>query len=538
MDTLGILRKRIGEMEELPAMSYTVRLVSQQTAKYNDSTITELTDTILQDFALTNKILKMVNTAYYIKSQFSGKITTISRAVYVLGLDHIRNAALSMVLFENLKNKSLAKELKNTLITTYISSIISRELAKIVDKEKCEESFLCAMFYDLGKIITTFYMPDESKLIKDLISQKRLDDKTASSEVLGMSYERIGIALGKDWHLSQQVVYCMHRLPHVKLAKPESHMDFLRCFVSFADELCSIILLFYSNHEGWMASLEKLIKRYSNCFNVSPERVIEILILAIDEVTVYGKNFGFDADDNNFVKISRQLLSAKGFTGTVTTGAPGITGATGVTGYPDNYATAPQSREYEDIGGIQVLDWNMAMSYARETTESILNRGILEVATGLLEDLTLNDILRMVIEVMFRGLNCSRIIILIIDPKENVMEGRFGFGENVFTIIKNFRYAVDLGANDVFNMALSRGADLLVKNVNDKRIATKLPEWFMNLIEAETFMIMPLRVGKMPIGLLYMDKPFAGDLQIAPTVLHCLKTLRDQAILAIKQKTK
>ncbi|MBF0563793.1 MAG: HDOD domain-containing protein [Nitrospirae bacterium] len=525
MDKLGILRKKIGEMEELPAMSYTVKLVSRQTAKYNDSTITELTDTILQDFALTNKILRMVNTVYYIKSQFSGKITTISRAVYVLGLEHIRNAALSMVLFENLKNKSLAKELKNNYMTTYVSSIISRELAKIVDKEKCEESFLCAMFYDLGKIITTYYMPDESKLIKDLVSKKGLDDKTASAEVLGISYERIGITLAKDWHLSQQIVHCMHRQPHVKLAKPDNPMDLLRCFVSFAGELCSTILSFHSNHVGWMASLENLIKRYSNCFSVSPEKMIEILKLAIDEVTVYGQNFDFDADDNSFVKISRQLLSSTGFTS-----------ATNTTVIPDYAPMA--TREYEDIGGIQVLDWNMAMSDARETTESILNRGILEVATALLEDLTLNDILRMVIEVMFRGMHCSRIIILIRNPKESVMEGRFGFGENVFTIIKNFRFITDLGADDIFNMALSRGSDLLVKNVNDKRIATKLPEWFMNLIDSETFMIMPIRIGKMPIGLIYMDKPFAGDLQIAPTVLHCLKMLRDQAILAIKQKTK
>ncbi|MBF0593268.1 MAG: serine/threonine protein kinase, partial [Nitrospirae bacterium] len=117
-------------------------------------------------------------------------------------------------------------------------------------------------------------------------------------------------------------------------------------------------------------------------------------------------------------------------------------------------------------------------------------------------------------------------------------EARFGFGDNVFVIMKNFRFTMDEGEDDVFNMAINKDMDLLVNDINDRRIKLRLPQWFVRLVDVETFILMPIIISKMPIGLIYMDKDNPGDLNISQTTLRYLKTLRDQAILAIKYKRK
>ncbi|MBF0593253.1 MAG: HDOD domain-containing protein, partial [Nitrospirae bacterium] len=422
-ETFVELRKKMQEGNELPVMSHTINLVSKQASRESDATITELTDTILQDFALTNKILRMVNTVYYINTQHTGKITTISRAVYILGLDHIRNAALSLMLFENLRDKNLARELRGALINNFIGAVLSRKLASTLDSKKIEESFLCAMFFDLGKIVVTYYLPVEGKRIKELMAKTGDDEKRASYSMLGISYDNLGIELAKQWHLPTQIIHSMSRVPQASIPKPTEKEDVLRGFVGFSNELCTLI----SNSSGaadiWDKALGSLLHRYRNCFTLTPADVASVVTASLREIYEYAAAYNIDLSDVAFIKMAKQLLSSKT-----------------VEKSQEEQPPMPTKEErYKDIGGIHLLECGVNLSGTKESSESLLSRGIQEVANTLIEDFTLNDMLRMILEIMFRGLGFKRIIICIKSARGNIMEARFGFGDNVFVIMKNFR---------------------------------------------------------------------------------------------------
>ena len=53
---------------------------------------------------------------------------------------------------------------------------------------------------------------------------------------------------------------------------------------------------------------------------------------------------------------------------------------------------------------------------------------------------------------------------------------------------------------------------------------------------ARTFVILPVLVKGKPVGLFYADRPNAGDIAIAEKELALLKALRNQAVLAIRQR--
>jgi hypothetical protein len=70
--------------------------------------VAHLSNSILKDFALTNKLLKLVNSAHF--GQYRGSISTISRAVIIIGFDNIRNVAVTLMLLEHLQNKAQAAQ--------------------------------------------------------------------------------------------------------------------------------------------------------------------------------------------------------------------------------------------------------------------------------------------------------------------------------------------------------------------------------------------------------------------------------------------
>ena len=80
--TLEFLIRRMRSKSDFPALSSIISEINMIVASDSASS-SKLARTILQDFALTNKLLKLVNTASF--GQFGGTISTISKAVVYSG---------------------------------------------------------------------------------------------------------------------------------------------------------------------------------------------------------------------------------------------------------------------------------------------------------------------------------------------------------------------------------------------------------------------------------------------------------------------
>ena len=101
--TLDFLLRRMRHKSDFPALSDAVARIQRVAASDNES-VNSLSREILKDVALTNKLLRLVNTARS-STAGGGSICTVSRAVSLVGFAGIRNMALSLVLLEHMKDK-------------------------------------------------------------------------------------------------------------------------------------------------------------------------------------------------------------------------------------------------------------------------------------------------------------------------------------------------------------------------------------------------------------------------------------------------
>jgi len=144
--------------------------------------------------------------------------------------------------------------------------------------------------------------------------------------------------------------------------------------------------------------------------------------------------------------------------------------------------------------------------------------------------------LRMILETMYRGMGFTRVLLCVRDPTQNGLRGRFGFGQDIDQIIKR-GFSVSLApSRDAFFAAVNQGADVFIADVNADSIKEHIPAWYRKLVpSSRSLLLFPVSVNKKPVGLFYADCDIAGTMTMDSGELNLLKTLRNQAVLAIKQ---
>ena len=88
---------------------------------------------------------------------------------------------------------------------------------------------------------------------------------------------------------------------------------------------------------------------------------------------------------------------------------------------------------------------------------------------------------------------------------------------------------------DIFTMSIKQKRDIIITDIDDGSVSGLIPSWFRSLVPARSILLYPIVVNNAPIGLIYADHDQLGMLDVT-TPISLLKTLRNQAVMAIKQK--
>jgi len=509
--TLDFLLRRMRSKSDFPALSSIITEINKIVASESDSA-NKLARVILQDFALTNKLLRLVNTVSY--GQFGGNISTVSKAVVIMGFETVRNIAMSLIMLEFMQNKPLANQLRDEVVGSFFSGVLAIQLAVGRNIRDAEELMICAMFQNLGRMLVTYYFFEESQEISRLIEQGESEDQ-AVIQVLGLTYNQIGIGVAKSWNFPKRLLDGMTKLPVGEpIKKPTQPIDHVRATVSMANELCEIAT--NSDPHEKSRELNKLRSRYQDAIDVPEYKLNAVLESSLQELTSRALTLEINTSRSSIVSKVRK------WTG-------------------EAIDTIPEGTKKADVmGGVHGIESALNASdeidaLAKSDPATVLGAGIQDVTNTLVEDFNLNDVLLMVLETMYRGLGFKRAIICIRDNKINSMVARMGLGAGVDEVIPHFRFKLAF-ESDVFHLAIEKGVDIVIEDLRSESIADKIPAWYRELVDAQSFILLPVVINKKTIGLFYADMQVANSLKLSEQQLSLLRTLRNQAVLAIKQK--
>lgn len=526
-NALDTLLRRMQAESDFPALSEAIGDINRIASSDREG-VNELSNHILKDFALTNKLLKLANVAFY-NQVGGGSISTISRAVVVLGFDAVRSIALSLILFDNLENKAHAQHLKEEFVKVLYAGMLARAMAGHAQVKDVEEAFIGAMLHQLGRMLAMFYFPAEMALVLQRVETEGLSETRVSTEVLGVSFESLGIGIARSWGFPDRLVQSMKQLPGGKIRKGTSDIDRLRALAGFSNALCGIIL--DTPDADRSKALAGLTARFSDTVPVTAEQLSVMMEKSMQDIGQFARVVNVNLKHSDFARQASKWAGLAAPPGL----SPAQEGSSAAT--PDALAALDANVLHETAPVIDHAAAAMGDKRTRtpEEIQSILASGLQDVGNSLIDDsISVHDILRMILEAMYTGMGFEHVVLCIKDGRRNTMCGKFGFGDDVQRLIKTFDFSL-AGQPDVFLVALQNNADILISDIGDPRIAARIPAWYRQHVAAHTFVLFPIIVKGKPVGLIYADRPHAGDIAIPEKELSLLKSLRNQAVLAIRQ---
>jgi serine/threonine protein kinase len=526
--TLEFLLRRMRSKNDFPALSNIISEINQIVSSESESS-SKLARTILQDFALTTKLLKLVNTASY--GQFGGTINTVSKAVVILGFDTVRNIAMSLILMEFLQNKALAVQLKDEVVQSIFTGVVAAQLSVGHNIRDAEEVMVCSMFHNLGRMLSTYYFFDESQEICRLMEQGE-DEVRAAIKVLGVSYPELGLAVARSWNFPPRLIAGIRKLPAGKVGAAQGDLDYLTVTINLAHELCEIAASTTPQNKN--QALRDLARRYEGATRVSERELSAAIDVGMSELGHRSQKLSIS------IGKSPLLARVSKWSGKLPPGEQAKVPAKEQTKEQIQDAAKEQAKvqaqnEFEELASLELAAEQEPADARPADPEAILGAGIQDVTASLVSDFNLNDVLQMVLETIYRGIGFNRAIILIRDNKQNAMIAKFGFGQGVEALIPKFRFPLPFVA-DVFHLSIEKGLDIAIENVNAANIIDKIPAWYRTGINAPSFILLPVMLKDKAICLFYADMMTANSLKVSQHQLSLLRTLRNQAVLAIKQK--
>jgi len=181
-------------MEDLPPLSPTVAKVLR-IANNPDANATDLIQVIKLDPVLTGKVLRLIN------SPFFGiqNVTSVARALVVLGFNTVKNLALSSAL-AGIMHRDTNQDSDDLWIHSLSVGTSARSLARALEwpPEEQEAAFIGGLMHDLGKVLTTRFFQQEMRSVQ-LLVRKGISELQSEQEVLGATHVQIGGNLGRKW---------------------------------------------------------------------------------------------------------------------------------------------------------------------------------------------------------------------------------------------------------------------------------------------------------------------------------------------------
>jgi HD-like signal output (HDOD) protein len=294
--TLLTLKQRFDKSKQFPAMGNSISQILKIST--DESAQKKIADIILQDQALTSKILSIVNSSSY--NQFGGEINTVSRAVVILGLDQIQSIAISFVIFEKLNKGPMAKTLKSYACQSFLSAYFAKRLVENVKSINYEEAFLASMFHNLGKQVTLYFFQKEYENILALKEEKQIDEDEACAEILGLKFCDLGQFIALELKLPNNIILGIQSKPKVIKVRPKKSEDYLGQLASLTNEIVESAAC--GDNELAVEKLNNIIERYQVSFSLEYKRILKMLIVLSETLLNYCGTLGINPNENSFCK--------------------------------------------------------------------------------------------------------------------------------------------------------------------------------------------------------------------------------------------
>ncbi|SAK74022.1 putative signal transduction protein [Caballeronia arationis] len=464
-ELLDKLWQRMSERGDFPMLSQALRTTVSAMSD-DDLDFTALVQVVLSDFGLTQKVLRLANSAMYMA--FGGNITTVTRALMVLGMDAVGHLVVGLKLVDHF-HASVPRRIdaKLELNRTLLSGAVARQITEHTDLRSAEEAVVCTLMRQIGKLLVAFYLESEWDQLRRKAAAENISDSSACSELLGVSFEEIGIEAADRWRLPETIRAGMRASdPQAPDQTVPRHVAWLQAVTNYSTEVADALTAQNMAGENRESLLVDIANRYSGALNTDAETLAAMSIALANEESGEG--------------VMREIVELRA--------------------NADAIARAGVSAEARIGAGLDDL-------------------------RALPSKNALGPVLALASEAVLAGLGFSRTVVFVRQANDE-FHARLGLGPNVERMLPTLQFAAAFQP-DVFHLAISNPVGIFIENAHDPRIEARLPRWFKQAFgDAKAFVLLPVKANDSTVALVYGDWTLSPQVRkITPPEMSALNEL-------------
>lgn len=498
------LLKKIQDDAKLPTLGVTIAKVLEITSSNEDS-IAKLAHFVLSDVGLTQKILRLSNTVHY-RGNVGTPVTTVSRSIFLLGFNTIKTTAMAMLLADCFSSRMQVADVRRELMRALCASIIGREIAQRGRFPDAEEAAVVALFKNISQVLLASFDHELYQSINQTCQQDSLQSASAQQDVinslLGCSYERLAEQALTVWKMPELIVQSMAPLPAGQQRYSAHRSEWIRQVAAFSDGLAAALV---AGQASSPAVLGGLLQRFGRALELEQASLESMLQRVETETRQLAKSLDIAIPEPGAPRVPAFLPD----------------------GLPE---------------GILLQDPEFALETERQTYPSgkplnardRLLAGVQDVTQMLASgQYRLNDLMLLVLETLYAGMGFRFATICIRDLASGRYMARLAVGEDYNERQRQFNFTVSPGA-DIFYLALSNNADLMIADAGNFKIRDMLPAWHTKALpDTRSFIVLPLVLQQKPLGLFYADRSVIAEEGVAADETALIKTLKSQLLAAM-----
>ena len=441
----------------------------------------ELAHALLADPFIAQKVIRSANAMT--AQRGVAAVTTVSRAIVVLGLDRVRAIAGSTALLNHLQDRKQAARIQEEFAQTLYATTLARELASARTGVDPEEAAVCTLFRSFGRLMAAMYLHQPFEDAMALARSEDLSDGQAAAQTLGMGFDRLGIEVLNRWRLPERITQAALPCPAIVRATSSAHVQ-LRILAEFCTEIADAVR--QGNLLARRHRIELLLERFGEGLGLQRRQLKQALRETDERARELGNTLGI-----------------------FSTGAAGdcLEDANLLTLAPSKRAGASLTLSAGVASLSRMLERNQA-------PEAICTHGL---------------------QVLRRAFDFQRVVLCETDSTASEYRVSYLTGKPLHTPEQRFSFSVP-GRTDLFTAALMKDADVFIREAGDERMQKALPTWHRALCpDARSLLILPLTANGKTIGFVYADYGNSHARRLTADEVELLKTLKAQVGLALRK---
>lgn len=378
--------------QDMPVFARTVDALRRLMADERASA-SALAQVILKDAPMTSKVLRLANSAFFNHGQQG--VSTVSRAIVVLGFNPVAQLALSVALIDALLGGSVRSRVNLEMARSFHAAVQARWAIQRRGEQQTEEVFIAALLSRVGEMAFWCFGGEQALALERCMSQGQMREEEAQQIVLGFPLRVLSARLVREWRLGSLAAAAIEG--DVRSRGPERAVVLGRRIALAAES-------------GWdSATARSAIREAADYLGLPPTQVSAEIIANADEAARVAGFFG-----------------------------------------------APEAGRAIPRGGVALFEAEPLA--AQSAPDAALQLRILQdLAAMSLERAAIADILQLVAEGLLRGVGCERVVVALLTPDRLDLQGKLGLGTGGEALCARFGFAMDGDPDDAVDAAIDSG---------------------------------------------------------------------------------